>query len=800
MSLDLIEIALEQFTDWEKFEKLASEVMRDEGYPDIRPLGGFHDGGQDALVERFFASEGKRMRVAFQFTLRTDVAAKVRETIKRLDDRGTIFHKLVIVTRAKISSETQEAIRKQAKRDNQVDLEIYDRKTLVNRLADASTGMFQRYFSDIRHQVNTLLQPQPRLLQAQEEREKEFLKVCYAFTFAPDAQLTRKSLLDETVLAVLGISGAAPMRAEQLIPVAREAFSCEVLREPAQVAGSLERLTKKGLVDNHGGAFSTSLSGRTRVEAARISLEATEKSVVSDIVTDVCAGTVEPIYDNVRAQLELNARELLVEYFRMNGLELAYSFLSKQKPFLVYSQGTPRLFDIASRRIPPHLGSLLAIAVGKALCTPSSEQAHYFATCSRAYIAFQLMNLDPSLREFQQTRFLTKVFVLDTDFVLNAIIQDLPLSATYRNLVRLIVTMGARVVVPNEVLEEVTRHLVIAPRTYDYFGAGLAAMSEELCTVRIWNALVAGFWYRSRVQGWTTRADFMRYRENYFDAENPMGFAADVVRESLPSVEMGKIASILQVSISESEVDAAQSVLMDIAAGTLKGKDRTEEQNRELASQDAQLMLSVSKYNLSPGESTNAILENKAYILTSSGRYLRAAEKLEVDPRLATRPHILVALLDMIEPSSLDDRQFVSLFENPLLQQSVEACWVDIKVLLDAGLELREKSITRLRYDVEKRLHTQISSLRQADAVVGDEDEAEPHVGDKEHIALLDEAERLGYQPTRLLAKLREEGKVKETEIARLAAENEELREAVMRFGKKKARWLRRLERLKGRQ
>lgn len=800
MSLDLVEIALDQFTDWATFEKLASEVMRDEGYPDIKPLGGVHDAGQDAVVERFFYSEGKRARIVFQFTLRSDVAAKIQHTIRRLDDRGIQYQQLIIVTKAQISAETQEAIRKQVNRQNELDLEIYERRTLVNRLADLANGMFQRYFPDIRQQVKSLLQPRAGIAQAKEEREKEFLKICYAFSFSPRAQRTRKSLLDETVMGILSVYGREPMSVEQVIQGSRAAFGAEILGDTGQVAAALERLAKRGVVERTGRLFSLTVSERARVEAARISFEATQRSVISDIVAEVCAAAAEPIHDHLRAQLEQNAHELLVEYFRLNGLELVQSFLSRERPVLVYSQGTPRLLDIARRKVPPGLGEILATAIGKALCTPSVEQAHYFAGCSRAYLALEVMNLDPSLREFQVSRFSTKLFVLDTDVVLGAIIEDLPISATYGSLVRGIIALGAKVVVPDEVLAEVATHLQIAPKTYDYFGAGLGGLNEELAVARIGNALVLGYWSRSHRQGWAARADFMRYRENYFDPESARAFIADVVREKLPGVQMGIIGAVLGVTLPEREIETAGSVLMDIVTSTPKGMDRTEEQNRELANQDANLMVAVSKYNQSAGGPANAILGRRGYILTSSGRYVRAGEKLKLDAQVSTRPHLLIGLLEMIEPSPLDDRQFVALFENSLLRQSVEACWAGVKVLLDAGIELKDRAITRLRYDVEKRLHAQISSLRQADSVADDEEDAEPEAGDKEHIALLDGAEKLGYPATRLLAKLREEGKLRETEIARLAAENQELRDAVKRFGKKKERWLRRVERQRGRQ
>lgn len=799
MNLDLIEIALDHFTDWATFEKLASEVMRDEGYPDIRPLGGIHDSGQDAVAERFFYSERKRLRVVFQFTLRSDVAGKIQETIKRLDARGIPYQKLVIVTSAVISTESQEAAKKQAKRETEVDVDIYERRTLVNRLADLSNGIFQRYFPDIQQQVRVLLQPRPDAALASEEREKEFLKVCCAFTFSPAAQRTRKSLLDETVLAILSIQGTEPVGPEGIINAASGVLGKQVPADTAEVGAALSRLAKRGLVEKNDRGFIITVEGLARVEAARICLEATQGSVLSDIVADVCNSTGEPIHEGVRLQLEQNARELFAEFFRLTGLELAQLFLSTEKATLVYAQGTPRLLNIAKRRVPDQVGDLLATAIGKALCTPSREQARYFAGCSRAYLALQVMNLDPALREFQVSRFSTKVFVLDTDIVLGAIIEDLPVSAVYRGLIGRLIGLGAKVVVPDEVLAEVVTHLHIAPRTYDYFGPGLRGLNEELAVAQIWNALVLGYWYRGRRQGWMARADFMRYRENYFEPQDAQAFITDVVRTSLPRVEMGSVASALEVVVREKELEGATSVLMDIVSSTPKGMERTDDQNKQIASHDGRLMVAVLTYNRASGDSPRAVLGNKAYILTSSARYLRAAEKLKVDVRVSARPHIVMALLEMIEPSPLDDRQFVALFENPLLQQSVEACWRDVKVLLDAGVELKDKSLTRLRYDVERRLDGEISSLREADAIAGDDAEADPQAGDKEHIALLDAAERLGYRATELLVTLREEGKLKEREIAKLAAENEVLREAVKRFGRKKERWLRRLDRQRGR-
>lgn len=84
MSVDIVEIALDKITDHRQFEKLASEIMRDEGYPNIKPLGGVADSGQDAVQESFFLSEG-RNRVVFQYTLQECLVGKIDETVNKLN-------------------------------------------------------------------------------------------------------------------------------------------------------------------------------------------------------------------------------------------------------------------------------------------------------------------------------------------------------------------------------------------------------------------------------------------------------------------------------------------------------------------------------------------------------------------------------------------------------------------------------------------------------------------------------------------------------------------------------------------
>lgn len=96
--VDIVEIALDNLTDYEDFEKLACEVLRNEGFPDIQVLGGQRDSGQDAATERFWRSEGQRVRTIFQITTQDAIESKLRATIKRLDEVEKDYQELFLVT------------------------------------------------------------------------------------------------------------------------------------------------------------------------------------------------------------------------------------------------------------------------------------------------------------------------------------------------------------------------------------------------------------------------------------------------------------------------------------------------------------------------------------------------------------------------------------------------------------------------------------------------------------------------------------------------------------------------------
>ncbi len=62
---DIVDYALDQYTDHKKFEKLACEIMREYGYYSINPLGGVADDGSDADHIPLYYSEDFNIKTVF---------------------------------------------------------------------------------------------------------------------------------------------------------------------------------------------------------------------------------------------------------------------------------------------------------------------------------------------------------------------------------------------------------------------------------------------------------------------------------------------------------------------------------------------------------------------------------------------------------------------------------------------------------------------------------------------------------------------------------------------------------------
>jgi hypothetical protein len=313
------------------------------------------------------------------------------------------------------------------------------------------------------------------------------------------------------------------------------------------------------------------------------------------------------------------------------------------------------------------------------------------ANWARAYLGQAIMNLDPSLQEFQQTQLKNKAFILDTDFVLRCIIDELPGSKARLTLVQKLCEIGCDVVIPEEVLTECEIHARQSPGTLKYFGGTLVGLTPAFVEREVNNVFVQGFFYgqKNRVfpKGWT----FDSYLRNYYDQVGPTRFMRDVITARFPSaVRVVDLDTMLSAPPPSELIEMIMNELLRLQS--LKYDWRTKEEIQQLARTDATLFVTALKINETriSHETGNYILANTCYIITDSAQYLRSAKKLGMRDVISTRPQKLLGLMELATGSVVDDATFVALFENPLLIDTVNQLWPDVKSLASAESLIRQ--------------------------------------------------------------------------------------------------------------
>ena len=132
MTADPIVYCLERLTDYAQFERLATDLMAGTDFPEIEPLGGSGDGGQDALhVHR---KEGT-VRV-FAYSVRHDWKTKLRQDCRRIAEAKHRLDEVVFVSTRAISVQRREELRTEIRDRHGWETEFYD----IERLRALLTG------------------------------------------------------------------------------------------------------------------------------------------------------------------------------------------------------------------------------------------------------------------------------------------------------------------------------------------------------------------------------------------------------------------------------------------------------------------------------------------------------------------------------------------------------------------------------------------------------------------------------------------------------------------------------------
>lgn len=795
--MDLIEIGVDQFTDANLFEKLATEVLYNEGYYDIKPMPGGNDFGQDAIEDKFYELNEGSKRTIFQYSLQEKPKGKIIKTIKRIKECKIDFEELIYVTNRHISGEVQQELKKEMRINHKVKIDFFERSTIINRLAKQENNLFNRYFPNIEKQVETLKDCKPILTDDHAKSlESSILKSAIAFTFNNDINKTRKSVFDNLILGLLYEKDNLTL--DLLTEYYKENLD-KNFNNPSQIRSSVVRLEKEELISIKESLHSITKKGRRYIETINCKVNSKTEELLEDVLD-----SVKDLYKNALStqeslRIKKNTKEIFVEVFKLFGMELANKFLDDELQSSFEIENKEFLINKAKNNLPEGIADILITVIAEVLRSPSKDQAKILSSWIKAYLGTKIMNLDPSLSEFSENSISKKSFFIDTDFLLNCIIKELPTSQAYSNLIKKLITLGATVYITKDVFKETMKHASISSRTYNHFGKALDSLNDSLADTTIFNSFVRGFYYFKKYKS----SNFQEYLGNYYEESLGEDYFKAVIYNALPDeVQIIDIKS-LNVTIPKELKQSFKDALLRRLETSKKAKYRNEDQTSELIETDAQLFLTcyISNQN---NHRKNVVFGGNYYLITDSLKYLKTALEIKIRDTVTTKPLILEGIFELTGKSSLSDMDYVRLMDNSFLMYAIEGCIKDVLFLVKSGIKLNNKSLPKLKVDLNEKLHQSISEFER---IKNTPEEERSKIEDFEEVELA--------SFNKYITKMKEEGystipevdhfmqvlETKEKENETLKEELEQtkqnfdvLSEELEKFGKRRQNYLKRIK------
>lgn len=431
--------------------------------------------------------------------------------------------------------------------------------------------------------------------------------------------------------------------------------------------------------------------------------ERTEK-VIDGIIQRTEQEYQRKIAPNLKTKLSNNVKKALSVYFKLAGFE--FFNLSKKS----HDDETEDAVSVTMRGITDgKLSNSLVIALGEAVHSTDPDIQSVMNEWAKAHISTQVMNLDPSLRQFKLKQLRDKQFILDTDFVLNCLTKKARFSEMYRQILSTLVgpNCSSGIRIPEEVISEVYNHAQNAHFLYVRFGEKLMELPDYILETELSNVFLEDYVKIKRYDPECEDLDFKTYMSNIIDARRP-SFLQNSIAKLSDKIKIGIEGDSNDIQQQNGFYELNERIFQEICKSQ-KGSKRDDEINRSIAKTDTILYLAV--YNLNKGLEDKYALAKKAYLVSRSTRSMRCAKNLKYEGwDVICRPKTLISVFTEMGLISGGDRSVINLFENPFLAYTAHRIWPDVKGLMDVGAQLKHQEIDRLRYEYEDSVNSVLTA------------------------------------------------------------------------------------------
>ena len=505
----------------------------------------------------------------------------------------------------------------------------------------------------------------------------------------------KRDMLLKSILSII-IEGNGKYTPSILYSIFRERFSSPI--EDNDIENCLKELIREKIVDKENETGKLYVKDGETGSAFFKNIEIKTENLITVIVSKAEKLLSSSI--NRKEKAIDNVKKALTMYYRMYGYSLNKIEL-QEKP---QEQALKNSIDIATDGFDKRTGDALIIAIADTLQFPTSEESDILYLWARAYISMHVMNIDPALRNFRAGILGKKTFVLDTDVVLNCIAKNAKYSHDYKMMIDKLTEIGCTIIIPQEIIQEVSDHFDAAKKQYQFEGDRLLEIPEENLESIGSNVFIEDWVKTVRYEN-KPDFTFWVYFDNMYNPQDP-SYLNDTLEKTFGEKNMkNEIKAMVDPDTLNKLFEKIQSRTLQ----TPKAINRSDEKNEEISETDAFLYLAITEMN----KDTNgkALLNRNAYLLTSSKRAIKSAREIGIyEKNVICEPKVMLAVLQEMGTIQPNSERIFNLFDNPFLAYTANLIWDKVEPLLQSGANLKYRDYRWLRKHYETNFDKLLAS------------------------------------------------------------------------------------------
>lgn len=505
----------------------------------------------------------------------------------------------------------------------------------------------------------------------------------------------KRDMLLKSILSII-IEGDGKYTPSILYSIFRERFSSPI--EDNDIENCLKELIREKIVDKENETGKLSVKDGETGSAFFKDIEIKTENLITGIVSKAEKLLSSSI--NRKEKAIDNVKKALTMYYRMYGYSLNKIEI-QEKP---QEQALKNSIDIVTDGFDKRTGDALIIAIADTLQFPTSEESDILYLWARAYISMHVMNIDPALRNFRAGILGKKTFVLDTDVVLNCIAKNAKYSHDYKIMIDKLTEIGCTIIIPDEIISEVSDHFDAAKKQYQFAGERLREIPDENLEDSGSNVFVED-WVKTVRQKDMSDLSFWVYLDNLY-APQDLSFLYETLEGIFGKKNMNNRISTI---VDQKVLDKLSNEIKSRTLLTAKANNRSDAKNEEISETDAYLYLAITEMN--KGTDGNSLLNRNAYLLTKTKKSIKSAKEIGVYERnVICEPQIMIAVLQEIGTIKPNHEQVFNLFDNPFLTYTANLIWDKVEPLIKAGAVLKHSDYRVLRRKYETNFDKLLTS------------------------------------------------------------------------------------------